>query len=208
MNETKQYRCIGMDPTAHDMTSATDVKSRSRAKLLAAATDLLVEGGPKSVTVDAVSERSGVAKSTLYRHWRSVDELLVAVVRANVPEPAPVDLASGFEPALRGWVAHAVATLSAPDWPRVLSALLELRITSPDMAALLESDFDEKLSTVDAILALGAAEGAIPAGLDARLVMQTLVGPIVLAALSGDQEDAASLADFVTARFLGSYSSR
>ncbi|MBI4935202.1 MAG: TetR/AcrR family transcriptional regulator [Actinobacteria bacterium] len=197
-----------MDPTDPDMTSGTDVKSRSRAKLLAAATDLLVEGGPKAVTVDAVAERSGVAKSTLYRHWRSVDELLLAVVRANVPESVPADLASGFESALRSWVAHAVATLSAPDWPRVLSALLELRTTSPDMAALLESDIDEKLSAVDAILALGAAEGAIPAGLDARLVMQTLVGPIVLATLSGDQEHASSLADFVTARFLDSYRTR
>ncbi|MDO9175716.1 MAG: helix-turn-helix domain-containing protein, partial [Actinomycetota bacterium] len=62
---------------------------RSRACLLAAATELLVETGVRGVTVDAVAERSGVAKSTLYRHWGSVQELLVDVMRANVPEPEP-----------------------------------------------------------------------------------------------------------------------
>ena len=33
--------------------------------------------------------------------------------------------------------AAAVVTLSAPDWPRILSAMLELRTKSPEMAALL-----------------------------------------------------------------------
>ena len=56
----------GMDPRV----------ARSRASLLEAATDLLVDGGPRAVTVDAVSERSGVAKSTLYRHFPSRDDLV------------------------------------------------------------------------------------------------------------------------------------
>ena len=75
--------------------------ARSREKLLAAATDLLVEAGPTAVTVDAVSERSGVAKSTLYRHWGSRDDMLVDVVRSNLPEPEPIDVDQGFEPGTR-----------------------------------------------------------------------------------------------------------
>lgn len=187
------------------VTTSTDVRARSRNKLLAAATELLVAGGPGAVTVDAVSDRSGVAKSTLYRHWRSVDELLVAVVHANVPAPVEVDLEAGFEAALRRWMASAVDTLSAPNWPRVLSALLELRTSSPELAALLEADFEAKLSTMAEILSLGAAEGRVPPGLEPRMVTQTLVGPVVLAALSGDTEQAAALGDYVLQRFLASY---
>ena len=52
---------------------------RTREAVLTAATDLLVEGGPSAVTIDAVVARSGVAKSTIYRHWESRDEVLVAV---------------------------------------------------------------------------------------------------------------------------------
>jgi AcrR family transcriptional regulator len=182
-----------------------DPRSRSRAKLLAAATELLVESGARGFTVDAVAERSGVAKSTLYRHWTSVNELLIDVMRSNLPSPEPLDVSAGFEPALRQWMAQAVVALTAPGWARILSVLLEMRATSPDMAALLESDFDDKLVTMTAILDQGAAEGRVPRGLDPRLVQDTLAGPLVLAALSGDNVRVAALAEYVVVRFLASY---
>jgi AcrR family transcriptional regulator len=181
--------------------------ARSRAKMLAAATELLVDSGPRGVTVDAVAERSGVAKSTLYRHWSSVAELLVDVMRANVPEEMPVELGVGFEAALRTWVEHGVTALSAPDWARILPALLALRSHSPEMAELLAADFDDKLTTVASILDLGAAEGRLPGGLDPRVVTQTLIGPLVLAALNGDIDRLRELADYVVERFLTSYRS-
>ncbi|MET0580210.1 MAG: helix-turn-helix domain-containing protein, partial [Ilumatobacteraceae bacterium] len=132
--------------------------ARSRTKMLAAATELLVEDGPRGVTVDAVAERSGVAKSTLYRHWSSVHELLVDVMRCNVPDALPIDLGAGFQAALHAWIDHGVATLSAPEWARILPALLDLRTHSPEMAELLEADFEANLATVASILQLGAVE--------------------------------------------------
>ncbi len=194
---------VNLDSAESSVTP--DVKARSRTKLLAAATELLVEGGPQSVTVDAVAERSGVAKSTLYRHFRSVDELLLAVMRANVPHTMQLDLSAGFHAAMREWMDNAVVALSAPDWPRVLSALLELRASRPEMAELLEADFADKHAVLAELLNIGAAEGAIPAGLDVHLVTQALVGPLVLAALSGDTDRAPELAQFVLDRFLASY---
>lgn len=50
--------------------------ARTRARALSAAYDLLVEVGFGQVTMDGVSARSGVAKSTLYRHWTTRDDLL------------------------------------------------------------------------------------------------------------------------------------
>lgn len=49
--------------------------ARTHAAVMQAATDLLVEGGPNAMTVDAVVARSGVAKSTVYRHWATRDDL-------------------------------------------------------------------------------------------------------------------------------------
>lgn len=179
--------------------------ARSRARLLGAATELLLAGGPRAVTVDAVAEMSGVAKSTLYRHWSSVTELLLDVVRAQVPAPTAIDLDAGFEPALRSWIDQAVVALSSSDWVRTLPVMMELRAHSPQMAELLEVDFADKLATVAAILAVGAAERRLPRRLDPRLVTQALVGPLVLAALNGDQAHLRTLADFVVERFLASY---
>lgn len=174
--------------------------------MLAAATELLIESGPRGITVDAVAERSGVAKSTLYRHWSSVHELLIDVMRCNVPNASPIDLSAGFHAALGLWIDHGVATLSDPSWARVLPALLELRSHSPEMSQLLDADFDANLHLIESILEVGAAEGHVPAGLDPRLVTQTLIGPLVLAALSGDAH-LGELASFVVGRFLDSYRS-
>ncbi len=73
------------------------------------------------------------------------------------------------------------------------------------MADLLDADFDDKLATVATILDLGAAEGRLPAGLDPRLVTHTLIGPLVLATLNGDEDAAPSSPTTSLERFLASY---
>ncbi|KHF34924.1 Bacterial regulatory protein, tetR family [Paenibacillus sp. P1XP2] len=42
---------------------------RSRHNVLTTAFELLSEGGVNGFTVDEVARRSGVAKTTIYRHW-------------------------------------------------------------------------------------------------------------------------------------------
>ena len=54
--------------------------ARSRAAVISAATELLVDAGPNAVTIDAIVARSGVAKSTIYRHWASRDDVLLDVM--------------------------------------------------------------------------------------------------------------------------------
>ncbi|HEX2214996.1 MAG TPA: TetR family transcriptional regulator, partial [Mycobacterium sp.] len=49
---------------------------------------LLRTKGPKSVTVEAVAARSGIAKTTIYRRHRDRrDMLAVALARVTSPEP-------------------------------------------------------------------------------------------------------------------------
>lgn len=65
---------------------------RSRAAILTAAVELLAEGGIHRVTIEAVTSRSGVARSTLYRHFRNNTELLAAAFQELLPPlaaPAP-----------------------------------------------------------------------------------------------------------------------
>jgi AcrR family transcriptional regulator len=48
---------------------------RTRRQVLLAATELLGERGFERLTIDAIAEQSGVARSTIYRHWPSPVEL-------------------------------------------------------------------------------------------------------------------------------------
>ena len=53
---------------------------RARTGILAAAADLVAEGGPRAVTMSSVARRGAVAKATVYNHYRDRDELLVALL--------------------------------------------------------------------------------------------------------------------------------
>jgi len=53
---------------------------RTRQAALAAAAAILEEQGWEAVTHVAVSERSGVGRSTLYRHWPDATDLIVEVI--------------------------------------------------------------------------------------------------------------------------------
>ncbi|MDW3221181.1 MAG: TetR/AcrR family transcriptional regulator [Acidimicrobiales bacterium] len=188
-----------------DTAAGTDPRvARSREKLLDAATELLVESGARGVTVDAVAERSGVAKSTLYRHWSSRTELLTDVLRSNVPEIDVPDLELGFQGALRALVAQLAGSLADPRQACILPAIFALRQQIPEVGELSERDQDEKTEAIRVVLELGVDEGVIPAGLDPTLVGYQLLGPLVLAALTGNQVDTAALADQLVDRFVGS----
>lgn len=178
--------------------------ARSRAKVLEAATALLVEHGARGVTVDAVSEQSGVAKSTLYRHWPSRTALLVDVMRSNIPRIPDPDLTAGFEAALRGHVADVAETFAEPEWSRILPALFALKRQLGEIGELAEDDQEHKVSVIQAILDLGVDEGRIPSGLDPTRVVAQLIGPMVFTLLVGEG-DVARSATYAVERFLASY---
>ena len=60
--------------TSHSGTEVRD-------KILATATDLFYKQGIRAVGVDLVVEKAGVAKTSLYRHFRTKDDLVVAFLQ-------------------------------------------------------------------------------------------------------------------------------
>ncbi|MGW1558206.1 TetR/AcrR family transcriptional regulator [Streptomyces sp. NPDC002144] len=57
---------------------------RSRAAALAAATELLVEGGPENVTHAGVAKRAGIGRATVYRHWPDQQTLVIDALAHSV----------------------------------------------------------------------------------------------------------------------------
>ena len=178
---------------------------RSRTKLLAAATELLIEAGPRGVTVDAVAERSGVAKSTLYRHWGSVTEMLVDVVRANVPTMSTPDLTHGFELALRTVMREIASSLSSPEWVRIMPSLVLLQHQRPEIADILTADREATEALIGSILDLGVAEGFLPVGIDRHRAAQLLVGPLFLAMMTADFSDIDDLTNDSIEHFIAAH---
>ncbi len=57
--------------------------ARTRARAMEATLELAAELGLHACTFDAVSERSGIARSTLYRHWSNQSELVIDALQSH-----------------------------------------------------------------------------------------------------------------------------
>lgn len=73
------------------MTEAPKGRGRPRKadadrRILEAAVALLGERGYRDFTVDVVSERTGIAKTTIYRRWPSKAELVAAAIAPPSPD--------------------------------------------------------------------------------------------------------------------------
>ena len=92
------------------MTSETAPKAPSRAArvehaIITATRELLAEGGVGRLTIEGVAERSGVAKTTIYRRWRSKSELVGEALRTLRQDEPPPDTGS-FRGDLRELAGH------------------------------------------------------------------------------------------------------
>jgi len=78
-------------------------------RVLSAARELLADRGLRAMSLDAVAERAGVARSTIYRRWASSDELILDVIDdalGQLPGPDPTIDTDAF------WQRYATACAS------------------------------------------------------------------------------------------------
>lgn len=80
IDESSTARTAGMPSTAASPTSREQQRQRTRAAILSATVDCLVEDGYGALTTRRVAERAGVAQSTLMHHFETRERLLVEAV--------------------------------------------------------------------------------------------------------------------------------
>jgi AcrR family transcriptional regulator len=147
---------------------------RNREKLLAAALAEFNERGD-GTSLEGVARRAGVGIGTLYRHFPSREDLVLAAYRHEVDqlcETADELLASlPPEQALREWMDRLAAyTVTKQHMSRALSAA-----SSADSGWSAES-WAKVFSAVDRLLAAGIEAGAIRSDLETGDVMLAMTG--------------------------------
>jgi len=152
--------------------------ARTRAVVLDAAIDLLAERGYSGFSVEGVVDRTGVAKTTLYRHWPTRDDLLAAVIGqlggiGQLPDTGSVrqDLLDFF--ARRAQAAH------RRQWERCMPALVEAAARHPELAAMIARLTAQALSQVETLIRRGIERGEIRPGINPQLAASALMGPLV-----------------------------
>ena len=166
----------GMRPTAR---RGLDPRvSRSRRRAVAATLDLVIERGVAGATIEAVSARSGVAKTTIYRHWPNQAFLVLDAFRSVAPDPPEPDTGTlgGDLTILLGGLADA---LSSGPAGALMPALLEAAQRDPAFARLHAEETVRRHRPVLAVLHRGRQRGELPADTDLDDVLDLLAGPIV-----------------------------
>jgi AcrR family transcriptional regulator len=169
-----------MDP-AHEV-AAKGGRPRSAAAdqaILDATTRLLIEGGFRRLSVDAVATRAGVGKATIYRRWRSKSELLRATLARVEETPEFVDsrnLRSDLQALLRWLVEHFVDSDAADLMPLLVT---ESRF-DPDLRDLRNSVSQQGRDVVRQILDRARSRGELADDLDLEVVIDMLIAPIFI----------------------------
>lgn len=150
---------------------------RSRATVIAATLNLLTERGIAATTIEAVAERSGVAKTTIYRHWADQPALVLDAFASTLREPPDPDTGTlrGDLHALTGGLAAALRTGPAAG---LMPALIDAAERDPAFAALHRQEATRRHRVVRAVIARGIARGEMPPNTDPDDVLDLLVGPI------------------------------
>ena len=202
-NQSQHHRTDGEPDMAVASGTAMDPRiARTHQAVMDAAIELLLEGGPGAVTVDGVVARSGIAKTTIYRHWATRDALVADVFEHLAPDiPAP-DPTLPFEEALRELAHSFVDVMSDPYWKRLLPSLMLLKSQQSAIADL-ETDLKKHQSdVVTPVFACGVREGALGAEEDPEICILLLVGPILMAGRFDTVPLTHEFADKVTDHFL------
>jgi AcrR family transcriptional regulator len=150
---------------------------RTRATVLAAALSVLAERGFADFSMEAVAAASGVAKSTIYRHWPSKLSLLRNAVEELKRQPQ-VELEAGPARArIERLLEHLAAALSDSALSRCIPGLIEAAERHPEVAGFLHQYSDRRRSALTAVIRTGIDQGELPTHLDPELAALALSGP-------------------------------
>ena len=108
--------------------------ARSDRAILDAARDLLAAGPVSALTMEAVAERAGVAKTTLYRRWRSKEALALAVLGEMAAEQVPVPDLGNTRAELVHAVRDTAETMTGTIAGRTIRGLVPALADDPELA--------------------------------------------------------------------------
>ncbi len=168
--------------------------------ILEAAMDLMAEGGYGALTMEGIAARAGVGKATLYRRWKSPEEVVVAAVRAFVEEIRIPDSGS-VEEDLRLLMRQAVDVYRGRPG-QVLPGLLAAMAASEEVGrSVRERYLEGRRAALAAVLRRGMERRELRSDLDLELVLDFLGGPLFYRILvtggSLDQSLAGRIVDLV-----------
>ncbi|MEP6715735.1 MAG: TetR/AcrR family transcriptional regulator [Terriglobia bacterium] len=173
----------------------------ARQRILRAALQLMEEFAFAQVTADAIAERAGAGKATLYRWWPNKAAVLIEAFREAVIPDLPFPDTESLRDDLQAQARNFARVLSGSKG-RMLRSFVVAARSDPDVAAAFRAIWsDPRRKEAKDMLRRKQTSGQIKKDVDLDLLLDTLYGPLYYRFLvkneSPSRKYAEALADLV-----------
>lgn len=165
-----------MGNTAGARTGGRVRSDAARADVLRASAEILEERGYGRMTIEGVAARSGVAKSTIYRWWRSRAELAMDAYAEAVARRMPEPDTGAVETDLVEFVTELYRVTEFPVRAQALRGMMAEAQLDPEFARHFREWVGTRRAVVAGILARGVDRGELAADIDLDRATDHLFG--------------------------------
>jgi AcrR family transcriptional regulator len=166
-------------------TDSSEARSQGRPRearadraIIAATIDLMAERGVSAIRMHEVAERAGVGKATIYRRYRTKDELITDAVGSLVSEieiPDSGSTRSDLQMLMLQTVELYKGSLAAKLMPTLISEMSR----NPELAVVARDRFlTGRRAALRTVFERGVRRGDQRRGLDIELALDVLAGPV------------------------------
>lgn len=171
----------------------------TRSHSLEAALELLQDKGVVAVTHGAVSARTGISRSTLYRHWPKLQDLRnAAFARAAKAEVDAKPIDGPLKTDLIWIIGHLMKVLNDTAWGKVAPQIIGMAATDDQTKELLQIWIEDRSADVLAVFEAAQSRGELVADAPIqKLVELAIAVPYFRKLVAGRSLDAAWLESHV-----------
>jgi AcrR family transcriptional regulator len=169
--------------------------ARVREAVLSAVLHELEVNGYAGLSVEAVASRAGVNKTTVYRRWPTLDDLLVDALMTWSEEALPGQATGNIETDLLTLGRELADQLNGGIGRQIVAVVLTSGLRSPQLREATRRYFDQQAVRAAPIVAQAIDRGELPANTDANALLTTFRAPLFYRLVTtGDPIDEASVA--------------
>jgi len=150
---------------------------RSKLAVLATTYELLTESGLAGVSIDEVAARSGVAKTTIYRHWPSRSALLVDAC-SKVGSSFDIPDTGTLRGDLMKLATEMAARLRVKKFSSAVPSVIDAAERDPEIAAVYSRVHAGFMAPLHAVIERAQKRGELPRTSVPSEIVAAIVGPL------------------------------
>ncbi len=154
--------------------------TRVREVIVDTAAGLLVREGAGAVTAVRIAEDTGVARTTIYRHWPDHTALLLDAIDRVVRPHVPTEITDNLEADLMQALTNLQMRMRKKPFRFVFAALLDHANRDQNLVAAQRRFVDGVLQPIQDVITAAQQRGDLPSTVQVETASAQLAGPLFL----------------------------